>query len=245
MKSRALSLVVFALAFSSVVFGQANGKLQIHFREVGQGDRALLTSPNDETIFFDDGLGDNYGKPLSYLQPYGVIEIDYHTTSHYHSDHIGCASQVLLEFPLQKIAYDRGFSYPSATFDSYVARVGSKRPIATTLTVFTLDASSSKTGNDSDPKSGFDIVGRNIIVEIALIASSFTGIYNDTHVDTYPFWGASSISPSTGSTKYAWSKKSQIYHYAACKYVQNISSANLEMGDTPPSGKTLHNGCPK
>lgn len=34
-------------------FGQANGKLQIHFIDVGQGDGALLVSPQGETVLFD------------------------------------------------------------------------------------------------------------------------------------------------------------------------------------------------
>lgn len=55
-----------------------------------------------------------------------------------------------------------------------------------------------------------------------------------------PFKGA--VSPTH---TYTWSKKSDLYHFATCKYVQQINPANLEDGHTPPSGKTLHAGCPK
>jgi hypothetical protein len=58
-----------------------------------------------------------------------------------------------------------------------------------------------------------------------------------------------SLVPFKGSASpthtYAWSKKSDLYHFASCKYVRQISRANFEEGDTPPPGKTLHAGCPK
>lgn len=44
---------------------------------------------------------------------------------------------------------------------------------------------------------------------------------------------------------YVWSKRSSLYHFASCKYVQQILPENLEQSDTPPPGKTLHPGCPQ
>ena len=113
MRKRTFFLIFFLLSFTQVVFGQANGKLQIHFMDVGQGDGVVLISPGGETVLFDDGVKGNCDKPLSYLQQRGVKKIDYHITSHYHADHIGCATEVLNEFPLQKLAYDRGGTYAS------------------------------------------------------------------------------------------------------------------------------------
>jgi len=363
MVKRILFLVSFVFYLSSNTLAQSNGKLQIHFMDVGQGDGTLLISPLGETVLFDNGARGNCDKPLSYLQQLGVTKIDYHIASHYHTDHIGCTSQVLSEFPLQKTAYDRGGTYPSSTFDSYVSKVGSKRQTATKSTVVTLDGSSAKpvrvnfvalngngiatdnendlslvavvhygnfeaviggdlsgfksenyedietsvapdvgqvevykvhhhgsryssnsnwlntikpmigiistgngntyghptieclerlhkagvktywteTGNGADPEPGYAIVGHNIVVEVAPTATSFSVTYNDTHVDNYPFWGETPVVVP----KYAWSKKSDKYHYTNCEYVKNISAANLENGDTPPQGKILHNGCPK
>ncbi len=118
---------------------QANGKLQIHFMDVGQGDGAVLISPQGETVLFDDGVSKNCDKPLAYLQQIGVTKIDYHITSHYHSDHIGCAPQVFQEFPLKKVAYDRGHDYPSVVYRDYVQAAGNLRKTATDQTVITLD----------------------------------------------------------------------------------------------------------
>lgn len=119
-----------------------NGKLQIHFMDVGQGDGALLISPAGETVLFDSGVRNNCDKPLSYLQQLGVASIDYHVTSHYHDDHIGCVEDVFDEFPLMTAAFDRGGSYNSATYRRYVTAAGSKRRTATVGQMLTLDAGS-------------------------------------------------------------------------------------------------------
>lgn len=46
-------------------------------------------------------------------------------------------------FPLQHAAYDRGGSYTTATYNSYVGAVGTKRVTATVGGTITLDAGSS------------------------------------------------------------------------------------------------------
>jgi beta-lactamase superfamily II metal-dependent hydrolase len=136
-------LIVAALVCSPpILWAQANGKLQIHFIDVGQGDGALLVSPAGETVLFDDGVKGDCTKPVSYLHQLGVTKIDYHIASHYHADHIGCASDALAAFPLQKAAYDRGGSYNSAVFRAYASAAGTKRHTATEGLTITLDAAS-------------------------------------------------------------------------------------------------------
>jgi beta-lactamase superfamily II metal-dependent hydrolase len=99
-------------------------------------------------------------------------------------------------------------------------------------------------GNGARPTAGKDIVGGNIVVEVAPSAATFTVTYQGTFVDTYPLWGASEVA-QTGMPQFAWSKLSSVYHYASCKYVDNISPANLERGNQPPPNKTLHKDCPR
>ena len=140
---RRLALHLFITLFCpAFAFAQANGKLQIHYMDVGQGDGAVLISPLGEIVLFDDGVLNQCGKPIGYLQSLGITKIDYHVASHYHADHIGCAAQVLAMFPLQKAAYDRGGSYASNTFSAYVAAVGAKRVTAQKGQTVTLDAGS-------------------------------------------------------------------------------------------------------
>src|SRR6478752_3429341 len=135
-------LCLIALLLPIRALAQANGQLQIHYMDVGQGDGAVLISPLGEVVLFDDGVLNQCGKPIGYLQSLGITKIDYHIASHYHSDHIGCAAPVLAMFPLQKAAYDRGGSYASNTFTAYVAAVGAKRTTARKGQVITLDAGS-------------------------------------------------------------------------------------------------------
>jgi beta-lactamase superfamily II metal-dependent hydrolase len=115
------------------VLGQDNGKLQIHFMDVGQGDGAILIAPGGEIVAFDLGedlVHVNCDKPLSYLEQLGIDHIDYLILSHYHQDHLGCVPEVLAQYPLRQQAFDRGLSYHSTYFDRYVTAVGTKRTTA-------------------------------------------------------------------------------------------------------------------
>jgi len=125
--------------WATLALAQANGKLQIHFMDVGQADGALLISPKGQTVLFDDGAERNCEQPVSYLQQLGVTTIDYHIASHYHADHIGCAREVFQEFPLQREAYGRGGDYRASTYDRYAASVGTHRKTVTDRTEIVLD----------------------------------------------------------------------------------------------------------
>jgi beta-lactamase superfamily II metal-dependent hydrolase len=381
MLKRVAVLLVSVLTLAGAAVGQANGKLQIHHMDVGQGDGAVLISPRGQIVLFDAGEDmkkRDCTKPASYLDQLGVTHIDYLFVSHYHFDHIGCIPSVLGQIPLQGDAYDRGESYPGATYTNYVKAVGSHRKTAAigdaivldkgtqnpvTLTVVAVDGKSkngqvqtsnendlslavvvsfgtfkeeiggdlsgdntamyqdvetpvapdvgkinvykvhhhcsshstndawltatrptvgvistgdgndyghptadclarlhngkiktywTETGNGAQPESGADVVGGNIVIEVAANAASYTVTYGG-HVDTYPLSGNTAagaaptnpVTPNSATPKYAWSKGSTHYHYADCRFVQGITPANLERGDTPPSGKTLHKNCPQ
>ena len=385
MTQRAFSVFVCRLFFVSLVVfvaisrGQANGNLQIHHMDVGQGDGAILVSPKGELVLFDVGEDmkkKDCTKPLSYLDQLGVKQIDYLVVSHYHFDHIGCIPAVLAQFPLRGDAYDRGESYPGTTYKNYVSAVGNHRKTAAIGDTITLDQNSqnpvvirvvavdgkshsgqvqtsnendlslavvvsfgffkeeiggdlsgdntqmyqdvetpvapdvgkinvykvhhhcsshstndtwmtdtqplvgiistgdgndyghptsdclerlhkhsvktywTETGNGAQPESGIDVVGGNIVVEVAPQATSFTITFAGSHVDTYSLTGdgtsvsTTSTTPASGP-RYAWSKKSNNYHFAECRFVKNIAPANLQQGNAPPSGKTLHKDCPQ
>lgn len=352
-----------------LVAGSAmNGKLQIHFINVGQGDGALLISPQGQTVLFDNGKNGRCNRPVSYLQQLGISKIDYLIVSHYHADHLGCTAEVLGTFPLQIASYDRGGSYPGDYFKNYKTAVGSKRVQATDGTVITLDSGSAnpvrieivalngngvdtsnendlsvvaavrfgnfdaviggdlsgfqtdnykdietsvapdvgqvevykvnhhgsrhssndvwlatikprigiisvgvnnyghptpecldrlhaagvktywtEVGRGVDPEPGLDFVsGGSIVVQNSPGDVAFTVTYGTGQVDSYQVWGGvGGGGGGPGTPKFAWSKNSSIYHLAECVFVQSISPANLQKADTPPTGKTLHVGCPK
>lgn len=357
----------------SPALAQANGKLQIHFINVGQGDGALVISPLGETVLIDNGVRNNCDLPLSYLDQLGVKTIDYQIISHYHDDHFGCTTEVLGKFPLQMTSFDRGTVKPPTTaiYAAYVRQVGAKRRTAAPGVTFRLDANTPtpvviafrtvdgktsggpavEVNNENDrslvavlqfgpfdavfggdlsgahtssyrdvetaaaaaigqvevykvnhhgsefssnatwlagikpmvavisagenskhghptvaamqrlhdagartywttsgkgvakPQVGTDAVGDNIIVEVAPGGAAFTVTYSGNKTDTYHTWGANG--DANAQPAFAWSVKSGTYHYAACRYVKNISPANLQRGASPPSDKTLHADCPK
>ena len=136
----ALLATVAAISLSAQV---ANGKLQIHHIDMGQGDAAVLISPDGKVVLFDAGKDMANRKDCNveteYLDQLGVKQIDYIFISHYHSDHIGCIPAVLKQFPLKGPAYDRGQDYSSAFYTNYVAAVGHARATATLGQSITLD----------------------------------------------------------------------------------------------------------
>jgi beta-lactamase superfamily II metal-dependent hydrolase len=379
MVPRRLFLLLFTLFFAAFAKAQGDGKLHIHHMDVGQGDGAVLISPGGQIVLFDAGEDmkrKDCTKPVSYLDQLGIKHIDYLFVSHYHFDHIGCIPAVLEHVSLQGDAYDRGGSYPGATYTNYVEAVGTHRKTASVGDTVTLDKNSrnpvviavfavggkskngsvktsnendlslavevsfgsfreeiggdlsgdnttmyqdvetpvapdvgkinvykvhhhcsshstnevwledtqpavgiistgdgnsyghptadclerlhthnvkvywTETGNGAEPEPGIDVVGGNIVVEVAPNAPSFTVTYEGSRIDTYSLSGpganpAGAPSPAAKTAKYAWSKNSSLYHYANCRFVQNVSPANLEQGDTPPRDKTLHKDCPK
>jgi beta-lactamase superfamily II metal-dependent hydrolase len=129
---RRLMMLLLALilgALQSMTSAPANRR-QIHFMGVGQGDGAILIAPTGETVLFDNELLKHCSQQITYLQSLGVTKIDYQIISHYHADHFGCTTDVLSRFPLQKASLDRGGSYTSGTFNTYVTAVGAKRQTA-------------------------------------------------------------------------------------------------------------------
>src|SRR3954464_3916390 len=112
----ALALVVMVPARASA---QANGRLQIHFMNVGEGDAAVLISPRGEVVLFDTGVAGQCGAPIAYLQSLGIGAIDYHRASSYRSEHIGCAADVFGIFGAPRIAFDGAGADASTVFSRY------------------------------------------------------------------------------------------------------------------------------
>ncbi len=117
--------------------------LQIHHIDTGQGDAILIVSPGGELAMVDDGQRQRCAQVISYLDALGITSIDYHFASHYHDDHIGCLDDMAAEGITVAVAcYDRGGTYASKTFDSYVDTCGTKRQTVAKGQVITLDAGS-------------------------------------------------------------------------------------------------------
>jgi len=120
---------------------QGNGKLQIHHISVGQGDGAVIISPQGQVAIVDNGPYDNCTPFVSYVTSLGITSVDYHFASHYHADHIGCLDNLLATGVTLEIAgYDRGYSYSTATYTTYVNTLGAKRRTMAKNQIVTLDS---------------------------------------------------------------------------------------------------------
>ena len=128
--SRVSLIVVALLCHAVAASAQANGHLQIHYLNVGQGDATLIISPLGETMLIDSGpysASDCAGPTgiITQLTAIGLTRLDYHVASHYDDDHIGCSDHVLARWPVQRKALDRGTLNPPSTqtYTRYVAAV--------------------------------------------------------------------------------------------------------------------------
>ncbi|MEO6462116.1 MAG: T9SS type A sorting domain-containing protein [Candidatus Eisenbacteria bacterium] len=186
------ALVALALVcLPGLALAQANGKLQIHHVNVGQGDGILLISPLGQTALFDDGQYLNCTGIKTYLQGLGITVVDYHFASHYHADHVGCIDDLAaVGITIGTAGYDRGYSYSSATYTNYVNTLGAKRQTIAKDQVITLDAGAanpvllkcvnlngagvySPTGSDENAKSVVMLVSYGSFNEV--IAGDLTG----------------------------------------------------------------------
>ncbi|HEY2954152.1 MAG TPA: hypothetical protein VGK89_02745 [Candidatus Eisenbacteria bacterium] len=139
----ALAAALASLLAPGLALAQANGKLQIHHVDIGQGDGMLLISPQGQRAFFDDGTYTNCTGIISYCQGLGITSVDYHFLSHYHADHLGCIDDLAAAGVTIAIAgYDRGSSYSSASYTNYVNTLGAKRQTIAKGQTITLDAGS-------------------------------------------------------------------------------------------------------
>ncbi len=98
--------------------------LRITFFDVGQGDAALLHTPNDKYILIDAGVwspGYNSGKSvlLPHLKSVGIKKLDAIILSHPHADHIGGIIDLMKSIPINAI-YNSGYQYDSNLYQSYL-----------------------------------------------------------------------------------------------------------------------------
>ncbi len=161
-----LLLIALLLPATGALAQLGNGKLQIHQIDVGQADAALIISPLGQVALVDDAAYNNCAPFVSYLTGLGFTDFDYNFASHYHADHVGCLDDLLAAgVVLDTAGYDRGYSYDSATYTSYVTALGTRRQTLSADQVITLDAGS------PDP------------VVIRCVALNGAGVYSPTGSD--------------------------------------------------------------
>jgi competence protein ComEC len=172
-----LPLVVWASALTS---GLPDG-FTVRFFDVGQGDAALLTTPEGATVLVDGGPErDQVATELSAL---GVKRLDLVVASHPHADHIVGLPSVLARFPvgllLQPGCDDDATSPLQADLDRAIAdegiRVRNPRSGETfTLGSLRLDVLSPDrcwTGTESDSNNDAIVIRATYGAHVVLIAT--------------------------------------------------------------------------
>jgi competence protein ComEC len=102
----------------------ANGTLEVHFLDVGQGD-SILVKYGNKSMLVDGGPIDAGPAVAAYLKSHGVSTIDVLVSTHPHADHIGGLLTVLKEFPV-KVIYDSGIPHTTQTYEEYLTLIDQK-----------------------------------------------------------------------------------------------------------------------
>lgn len=87
------------------ILGAIEGKLQIHFLDVGQGDATLLILPTGERVMIDVGPKSAGENLLTHFAKWKVDAIDYLILSHSHADHAGALSLLEQEVGIGMVLY--------------------------------------------------------------------------------------------------------------------------------------------
>jgi competence protein ComEC len=166
-------LVVFSAASPAAPQGP-DSVLRIIQLDVGQGDAALVITPENRRLLIDAGRSPD---AVAYtLQQLGVDTLHFVVASHAHADHIGGMATILSSFPVQ--AYmDNGIPHTTATYRNTMLAVERSRAqylsaVARTITLGSL------TVRIMPPPSGQD--GQNntsvgLLLEFGEFRALYTG----------------------------------------------------------------------
>ena len=96
-------------------------------------------------------------------------------------------------------------------------------------------------GAGAEPKVN-DVIAGDVSIEVEPNAQRYLVTYGSGTgtVDTYKIKAAGDITNTDAratTSRYAWSERSQFYHYSDCAAVKRISPGNLRSGNDPPPGK--------
>ena len=104
----------------------SNGKLIVHFIDVGQADAIAINFPNGEVAVIDTGSVYSANNLInyidSYVMPIGNNSIDYLFFSHADSDHTGGIRSILFNYEVKNIIRPRQYAFfenLTSTYDAY------------------------------------------------------------------------------------------------------------------------------
>ena len=100
------------------------GKLQIHYIDVGQAD-AILVKQGEHYMLIDAGKNDTEDRLIKYLNEQQIEKFDYIIGTHAHEDHIGGMDKVIDNFQSDNIFFPKQTA-TTKTFENFVKAVKNK-----------------------------------------------------------------------------------------------------------------------
>lgn len=100
-----LAAVFFLLFYLQGNFWDSSAKLRVVFFDVGQGDAALIITPQGQAILVDGGEGEKVLAKLGNHLPFYQKKIDIMILSHPHADHLEGLVAVLRKYQVGQIYY--------------------------------------------------------------------------------------------------------------------------------------------
>ncbi|MEQ9264532.1 MAG: DNA internalization-related competence protein ComEC/Rec2 [Balneolaceae bacterium] len=158
LKWKLLAITLFigcVVLTENILYKLSSEELKVTIFDVGQGDAALVQTPNGKTIVIDTGTWsptNNSGRSilLPHFKETGITRLDAVILSHPHADHIGGILDLIEGIPIGAI-YNSGYKYGSSLYKNYISLAESKG----------ITVSSLKTGDtlDIDPSVLFLVLG--------------------------------------------------------------------------------------
>src|SRR4030042_6903179 len=99
----------------SIIADQPDGKLHINFYDVGQGDAALIETPENHQILVDGGPNSTVLSKLSEDLPFYDKSLDMIVITHPHADHIDGLIDVFEHYSVNEILMT-GVNYTSSDY---------------------------------------------------------------------------------------------------------------------------------
>lgn len=130
-KLLSVTLLLLVIVLSEFVYTKFEPQeLRITVFDVGQGDAALIETPNGKSVLVDAGVwspGFNSGESiiLPHLKEAGIQKLDAVILSHPHADHIGGILSLIEGIEIERI-YNSGYMYESNLYQNYLALAQSK-----------------------------------------------------------------------------------------------------------------------
>lgn len=119
-------LFLLGLGYVKKAPEQKSKNLEVSFLDVGQGDSALIKTPQDHYILVDGGPDKKVLSQMGKLMPPTKKELDAVILSHPHADHVAGLNYVLDRYTVKKI-YLTGVSHTSPDWLDFLKKIKDKQ----------------------------------------------------------------------------------------------------------------------